>query len=106
MKVVFYSKHNICYYHHMLSCDVYSALLLFFFFFFTFKDGAQAKGKRITLEELVIEGNIQKPEAFFILPRAALNFDELQRRENLKERIIESVKKKPTQFKYKRIQFK
>ncbi|MBL91071.1 MAG: hypothetical protein CMH56_04565 [Myxococcales bacterium] len=56
---------------------------------------AQAKGKRITLEELVIEGNIQKPEAFFILPRAALNFDELQRRENLKERIIESVKKKP-----------
>ena len=56
---------------------------------------AQAKGKRITLEELVIEGNIQKPEAFFILPRAALNFDELQRRENLKERIIQSVKKKP-----------
>ena len=56
---------------------------------------AQAKGKRITLDELVIEGNIQKPEAFFILPRAALNFDELQRRENLKSRIIESVKKKP-----------
>ena len=55
----------------------------------------QAKGKRITLDELVIEGNIQKPEAFFILPRAALNFDELQRRENLKSRIIESVKKKP-----------
>jgi hypothetical protein len=56
---------------------------------------AIAKGKRITLDELVIEGNIQKPEAFFILPRAALNFDELQRRENLKNRIIESVKKKP-----------
>ena len=56
---------------------------------------AQAKGKRITLDELVIEGNIQKPEAFFILPRAALNFDELQRRENLKSRIIDSVKKKP-----------
>ena len=56
---------------------------------------AVAKGKRITLDELVIEGNIQKPEAFFILPRAALNFDELQRRENLKNRIIESVKKKP-----------
>ena len=56
---------------------------------------ALAKGKRITLDELVIEGNIQKPEAFFILPRAALNFDELQRRENLKNRIIESVKKKP-----------
>ena len=60
-----------------------------------FAGAADAKGKRITLEELVIEGNIQKPEAFFILPRAALNFDELQRRENLKERIIHSVKKKP-----------
>ncbi len=62
---------------------------------FTAPELAQAKGKRITLDELVIEGNIQKPEAFFILPRAALNFDELQRRENLKSRIIESVKKKP-----------
>jgi len=62
---------------------------------FLLPQAAVAKGKRITLEELVIEGNIQKPEAFFILPRAALNFDELQRRENLKNRIIESVKKKP-----------
>ena len=64
-------------------------------FAFGLADSAVAKGKRITLEELVIEGNIQKPEAFLILPRAALNFDELQRRENLKMRIIESVKKKP-----------
>jgi len=65
------------------------------FTMFLLSQAAVAKGKRITLEELVIEGNIQKPEAFFILPRAALNFDELQRRENLKNRIIESVKKKP-----------
>ena len=55
----------------------------------------QAQRKRITLDELVIEGTVQKPEAFFILPRASLNFEELQRREDLKRRIIESVRKKP-----------
>jgi hypothetical protein len=73
-----------------LSIAVFGAFLMFLQ-----PQAAVAKGKRITLDELVIEGNIQKPEAFFILPRAALNFDELQRRENLKNRIIESVKKKP-----------
>ena len=56
---------------------------------------ATAKNKRITLEEMVVEGTIQKPEAFFILPRASLNFNELQRRENLKSRIIDAVKKNP-----------
>jgi hypothetical protein len=55
----------------------------------------QAQRKRITLDEIVIEGNIQKPQAFFILPRANLNFDELRRREDLKKRIIDSVKKEP-----------
>jgi hypothetical protein len=57
--------------------------------------GVFAQRKRITLDEIVIEGNIQKPQAFFILPRANLNFDELKRREDLKKRIIESVKKEP-----------
>ena len=51
--------------------------------------------KKITLDELVIEGNIQKPEAFFILPRTNLNFEDLERREDLKARIIESVESAP-----------
>ena len=55
---------------------------------------AQAR-RLITLDELVIEGNIQKPEAFFILPRTNLNFQDLERRENLKSRIIKSIEKKP-----------
>jgi hypothetical protein len=46
-------------------------------------------------DELVIEGNIQKPEAFFILPRTNLNFEDLERKENLKSRIIKSVEKAP-----------
>lgn len=56
---------------------------------------AQAQRKKITLEDLVIEGNIQKPEAFFILPRTNLNFADLERREDLKVRIIKSVEKAP-----------
>jgi len=57
---------------------------------------AQEKAhKKITLEDLVIEGNIQKPEAFFILPRTNLNFADLERREDLKSRIIKSVEKEP-----------
>jgi hypothetical protein len=56
---------------------------------------AQAQRKKITLDDLVIEGNIQKPEAFFILPRTNLNFADLERREDLKGRIIKSVEKAP-----------
>ena len=56
---------------------------------------AQEKRKKITLDDLVIEGNIQKPEAFFILPRTNLNFADLEGREDLKSRIIKSVEKEP-----------
>jgi hypothetical protein len=56
---------------------------------------AAAQRKKITLDDLIIEGNIQKPEAFFILPRTNLNFSDLERREDLKTRIIKSVEKNP-----------
>lgn len=56
---------------------------------------AQAQRKTITLDELVVEGNIQKPEAFFILPRTSLNFDGLERRADLKSKILESVQQQP-----------
>jgi hypothetical protein len=56
---------------------------------------ASAQRQRITLDELVIEGNIQKPQAFFILPRTNLNFEDLERREDLKSRIVKSVEKQP-----------
>ncbi len=54
-------------------------------------DDAHAQRKKITLDDLVIEGNIQKPEAFFILPRTNLNFADLDRREDLKKLVVESV---------------
>lgn len=60
-----------------------------------FAPPAEAQRKTITLDELVIEGNIQKPEAFFILPRTNLNFEDLERREDFKARIVESIEKAP-----------
>lgn len=51
--------------------------------------------KKITLDDLVIEGNIQKPEAFFILPRTNLNFADLERHEDLKQRVVDSVELPP-----------
>ena len=56
---------------------------------------ANAQRKKISITELVIEGNIQKPEAFFILPRRSLNFADLERREDLRKKIIESVEAQP-----------
>jgi hypothetical protein len=60
-----------------------------------FATTAFAQRQRISLDEILIEGNIQKPEAFFILPRTSLNFEDLERREDLKKRIIDSVEKTP-----------
>jgi hypothetical protein len=57
--------------------------------------GAQAQRKKITLDDLVIDGNIQKPAAFFILPRSNLNLADLDRREDLKSRIVEAVETAP-----------
>lgn len=56
---------------------------------------AHAQRKKITLDDLVIDGNIQKPAAFFILPRSNLNLADLDRREDLKSRIVEAVEAAP-----------
>lgn len=56
---------------------------------------AQARRKITLDDEFVIEGNVQKPEAMFILPRQNLNFSELERREDLKSRILKSVEREP-----------
>lgn len=60
-----------------------------------FASDALAQRKKITLDDLVIEGNIQKPEAFFILPRTNLNFADLERREDLKKRVVEAMDQPP-----------
>ena len=51
--------------------------------------------KVIKLDTLTVEGRIQKPEAFYVLPRSSLSFDELQKTESFVPKIEKSVQKDP-----------
>ncbi|NMO23553.1 hypothetical protein HPC49_53165 [Pyxidicoccus fallax] len=51
--------------------------------------------KVIRLEALQVEGRIQKPQAFYILPRSNLSFDELNRTESFVPKVVKSVEQDP-----------
>jgi len=51
------------------------------------------KRKVIRLDALTVEGRIQKPQAFYILQRSTLNFDELNRAESFIPKVEQSVEK-------------
>jgi hypothetical protein len=51
------------------------------------------KKKVIRLDALTVEGRIQKPQAFYILQRSTLNFDELNRAESFLPKVEKSVEK-------------
>jgi hypothetical protein len=56
--------------------------------------GAPAKKKKvIRLDAITVEGRIQKPQAFYILQRSTLNFDELNRAESFVNKVEKSVEK-------------
>ena len=58
--------------------------------------GQGTGGKKvIRLDALTVEGRIQKPQAFYMLQRSNLNFDELQRTESFVPKIDKSVDKDP-----------
>ena len=59
------------------------------------QDAAQPakKKKVIRLDALTVEGRIQKPQAFYILQRSTLNFDELNRAESFIPKVEKSVEK-------------
>jgi hypothetical protein len=62
------------------------------------KDAAQKDGKKrkvIRLDAITVEGNIQKPQAFYILQRSHLNFDELNKAESFTPKVVKSVEKEP-----------
>jgi hypothetical protein len=60
------------------------------------KPPARSGGRKvIKLDTLTVEGRIQKPEAFYVLPRSNLNFDELQKSESFVPKIEKSVQKDP-----------
>ncbi|MDF1565587.1 MAG: hypothetical protein P1V51_21295 [Deltaproteobacteria bacterium] len=53
------------------------------------------KKKVIRLEEITVEGRIQKPQAFYILPRSNLDYEALDRKESFLQEIDVSLEKDP-----------
>ena len=60
---------------------------------------AQENKKRqprvIQLEEIVIEGRVQKPNAFYILSRSNLGYEVLELRTSFLREVVKSVQKEP-----------
>jgi hypothetical protein len=56
---------------------------------------AKGKARTIRLDEISVEGRIQKPQAFYILQRSNLNFGELERTETFLPKIVQSVNHDP-----------
>lgn len=57
---------------------------------------AQSAAKKvIRLDAITVEGRIQKPQAFYILQRSNLNFEELNRSESFVPKVVKSVEKDP-----------
>jgi hypothetical protein len=59
------------------------------------QDSGTKKKKVIRLDALTVEGKIQKPQAFYILQRSNLNFEELNKPESFTDKVVQSVDKQP-----------
>ena len=63
------------------------------------RDRSQAQDRRqpkvIELDEDVIKGRVQKPEAFYILQHASLNYQRLDPKETFIPELVKSVKEEP-----------
>ena len=62
--------------------------------------GATAQEKKrqprvIQLEEIVIEGRVQKPNAFYILNRSNLGYEVLELRTSFLRDVVRSVQEEP-----------
>lgn len=57
---------------------------------------AQSKrGTVIKLQDVKVVGKLQKPQAFYVLHRAPLNYKNFQRKRNHIRKVINSVKRNP-----------
>ncbi|MEC9439820.1 MAG: hypothetical protein VYE40_01820 [Myxococcota bacterium] len=56
---------------------------------------ANAQDGVITLEESVIKGRIQKPEAFYILQHAKLEYESLNTKPSFLDELVETVEEDP-----------
>lgn len=55
----------------------------------------KGKGKVIQIDALKVEGQIQKPEAFYILQKGDVNFKGLEPKKSFLPEILQSVEKEP-----------
>lgn len=49
----------------------------------------------IRLEEITIEGRVQKPNAFYVLQRSSLGFEQAQTEQSFVQEVVESVNGEP-----------
>jgi hypothetical protein len=49
----------------------------------------------IKLDEIAVEGRIQKPQAIYVLPRGSLNFQGMERRESLLPKVSRRLSERP-----------
>jgi len=59
------------------------------------QNGKKRQPRVIQLEEIVIEGRVQKPNAFYILNRSNLGYEVLELRTSFLPKIVRSVQKEP-----------
>jgi hypothetical protein len=57
--------------------------------------GKKRRPRVIQLEEIVIEGRVQKPNAFYILNRSNLGYEVLELRTSFLRKVVRSVQKEP-----------
>ena len=57
--------------------------------------GKKRQPRIIQLEEIVIEGRVQKPNAFYILNRSNLGYEVLELRTSFLREVVRSVQKEP-----------
>lgn len=55
----------------------------------------KGKGRVIQIDALKVEGQIQKPEAFYILQKGEVNFKGLEPKKSFLPEIVESVERPP-----------
>lgn len=55
----------------------------------------KGKGRVIQIDALKVEGQIQKPEAFYILQKGDVNFKGLEPKKSFLPEIVESVERDP-----------
>ena len=57
--------------------------------------GRKRRPRVIQLEEIVIEGRVQKPNAFYILNRSNLGYEVLELQTSFLRKVVRSVQKEP-----------